>query len=296
LKLSALFSGRPVTIDPSASVDEALDILQANRIRHLPVVRDGRVVGMISDRDLLVLRGRRTEDRAEAGSFGDCLTQTDVLVEQIMSCPVCCVQADAELAHAIDLMLEQRISAVAVVDGESLIAILTKTDLLGMYLDFCALNPDHPAGNAYVHTCMRRQAILTGDPEQKMAVLVSRMIAARVRHLPVVDRKRLVGIISDRDLRRRLGITVAVPDGQMPELPPELREITAGEIMTPEPKTARPGERLGQVVQRMVTESLGALPVVRDDGDLVGLLTTTDIVCAARSLIFEAVGAPTWKQ
>jgi CBS domain-containing protein len=295
VKVSALLSGQPVTIEPSILIDEAYGVMRDWGIRHLPVVQDGRLVGMISDRDVLLIQGQPSQQNDTCDSSGGCLVQAGVLVEEIMSYPVRCVQTDADLAAAINMMLDDHISAVAVQDGENLRGIITTTDILGWYLDFCMVNPDHPAGNAYIHTRMHKEGLVTADPEQRIERVLGRMVSARVRHLPVADRKRLVGIISDRDLRRKLGITVAVPDGQIPELRPEFQETTVGQIMTPDPQTARPGDRLGEAVQRMVTERLGALPVVRDDGNLVGLLTATDIIRAARSLLSETSDSRTWR-
>jgi acetoin utilization protein AcuB len=102
--------------------------------------------------------------------------------------------------------------------------------------------------------------------------------AERVRHLPVVNKAGvLVGMVSERDLLRIAG----TPD-QLAE--PGFLELTLGEIMAREVFTAGPDARVRDAARLMFQEAVGALPVV-DDGELVGILTRSDIL---RALLREA--------
>jgi acetoin utilization protein AcuB len=112
----------PKTILATDPLRDALEILQALEIRHLPVVDDDDdLVGMVSDRDLAPLL--RTYDGA-----------SDRKVAQLMSSDVVSVGLDAELREVIETLLEQRIGAVPVVDGDGKIAgIISYVDLLRTY-------------------------------------------------------------------------------------------------------------------------------------------------------------------
>lgn len=84
------------------------------------------------------------------------------------------------------------------------------------------------------------------------------------RRVPVVDGDLLVGIISDRDVRRHVGY---------------LSSIRVGAAMTSDPKTVTPRMSVEDAARLMISHKIGGLPVV-EDGKLVGILTTTDVLKA----------------
>ena len=74
-------SSNPIVIDADASLGEAFDILQANSIRHLPVVKGGALVGMVSDRDLRSLMPRI----ADAKTLERLMARYDSPVSSVMA-------------------------------------------------------------------------------------------------------------------------------------------------------------------------------------------------------------------
>lgn len=95
------------------------------------------------------------------------------------------------------------------------------------------------------------------------------MIEWEIRHLPVLEGTRLVGILSDRDImiRARMG-----DDGM------EIDDVTVGEAMTPDPITCAPGSAIASIGSAMTRHKIDSLPVVDADGALVGLVTSTDLI------------------
>ena len=100
-----------------------------------------------------------------------------------------------------------------------------------------------------------------------------------VRHIPVVDEGRLVGMVSDRDLS-----SASPPEGE--ESRDEfLESLRIGNIMAEEVITAHPQDPVGYAAREMYERKINALPVVvEEDGkeDLVGIVTSTDVL---RSLV-----------
>jgi len=84
------------------------------------------------------------------------------------------------------------------------------------------------------------------------------------RRVPVVDDDKLVGIVSDRDVRAHSGYLVQT-------------KVTAA--MTSDPKTVTPHMSVEDAARLMIEHKIGGLPVV-EDGKLVGILTTTDVLKA----------------
>lgn len=101
--------------------------MRALGVRHVPVTRDGKVVGMLSDRDFL-LHGHPDKDGA--------LVVPAKPVSEVMSAPVVTCSESDTIGGCVDALLAHGIDSLAVVDGaEKLIGILTTTDLLRLLRD-----------------------------------------------------------------------------------------------------------------------------------------------------------------
>jgi acetoin utilization protein AcuB len=93
----------------------------------------------------------------------------------------------------------------------------------------------------------------------------------RIRHLPVLEQGRLAGIVSDRDLRS------AAPSLGDPGRAEALQSLQISDIMTRDVVTTHPGDPIEEAANRMREKRIGCLPVV-EDGDLVGILTSSDVM------------------
>ncbi len=124
-----IMTPNPRTVRPTDTVSEALDALQSMAVRHLPVVdEENNLIGMLSDRDLGPLMRTFTEG-ADAERVVLPLSQRRVA--DLMSADVVSVDVEAELGEVIDVLLEERIGAVPVVDGEgNVVGIISYVDVL----------------------------------------------------------------------------------------------------------------------------------------------------------------------
>jgi len=100
----------------------------------------------------------------------------------------------------------------------------------------------------------------------------------RIRHLPVLEGRRLVGVISDRDLR---AATPALGDLARAEA---LDRIRVADEMARDVATAGPEDPIEDAAMAMYERKIGCLPVV-DGEDLVGILTTSDVMRALVRLV-----------
>jgi acetoin utilization protein AcuB len=114
-----------------------------------------------------------------------------------------------------------------------------------------------------VMTYMTRKPV-TVTPRDTLIDAQGKMNAGSFRRLPVVEGDRLVGMITDRDLGPHSG---------------HLRETRVTAAMTENPLTITPATPLEAAARRMLDTKLDSLPVV-EDGKLVGIITTTDILKA----------------
>jgi CBS domain-containing protein len=120
-----------VTISVGDRLSTVEDIMTLGGVRHMPVVRAGRLVGVVSERDLLraslsSLDPRRQERRAFLEAID---------ISQVMSAPPVIVDADAPVEKAARIMADSKIGCLPVMRGEELVGLLTETDLLRYFAD-----------------------------------------------------------------------------------------------------------------------------------------------------------------
>ena len=128
-----------------------------------------------------------------------------------------------------------------------------------------------------------RAPVTTIGPDTPVRDATARMRAQGIRHLPVVDgRGRLVGIVTDRDLRQVVFDAALL--GRAGEEADALGERPVREIMTWGVVTVTPATDLRAAASIMRERRLGALPVV-DGGRVVGILTEHDLVHALLAVL-----------
>jgi acetoin utilization protein AcuB len=126
--------------------------------------------------------------------------------------------------------------------------------------------------------------LYTVTPETTLPEAVRLTGQRGVRHLPVLNGERLVGILSDRDLKQAMASPATSLEAH--ELRYLLDRLHVGEIMTRSVITIGPMSPIEDAARLMMLEKIGALPVT--DGDrLVGLVTETDVL----RLFLRAMGA-----
>lgn len=116
-----------ITIAPSASIGQAIDLMREHNFRRLPVVEEGRLLGVVTDRDLrqatnspLVVRERW---------YSDFLLEA-VKVQACMTANPFTVAPDAPVIEAARLMRRYKIGGLPVVETEQVVGMVTITDLL----------------------------------------------------------------------------------------------------------------------------------------------------------------------
>lgn len=123
-----------------------------------------------------------------------------------------------------------------------------------------------------VNEIMTRR-VLTVTSDASLADARRLLEQHRIRHLPVMRDGRLVGVVSDRDLRSAHAA--------------DARHATVGDVMTPRPMTIGPRTRIEEAARLLVAHKIGGLPVV-DGNELVGIVTGDDLLRALIAVIETA--------
>lgn len=118
---------------------------------------------------------------------------------------------------------------------------------------------------------------ITVDPEMPMLDARQRMAEARIRHLVVVEGSRVVGIVTDRDIR--LNLPSPATSLSVWEINALLAKLTVGGVMSRSVLVVDSERAAAEAARLMIDHKIGALPVV-DGGRLVGIVTESDFVRA----------------
>jgi acetoin utilization protein AcuB len=132
---------------------------------------------------------------------------------------------------------------------------------------------------------MMRKTVITAPANLSLAQAQRRMQEYRVRHLPVMAGSRLVGLLTDRDLRDAL--PSAVTTLSLDEVAQHLETITIDTCMTTPIQTIASSAEATEAAQHLLDHHYGCLPVV-DDGALVGIVSELDLL---RGFLAAAVPA-----
>jgi acetoin utilization protein AcuB len=116
----------PLTVEASTSIADAQKMMRDKNIRHLPVTDDGKLVGVVSDRDLNWTQTLREVD------------PSSVTVDASMTPDPYTVAPDAALVHVAEQMWKNKYGSVVVLDGDKIVGMFTTVD--GMRALFEHLN------------------------------------------------------------------------------------------------------------------------------------------------------------
>ena len=138
MRVKELISGPPISVPPDTPVLEARRIMQARAIRHLLVLEHGRLVGIVTDRDI----------RLNMPSPATTLSVWEVnyllarlTVGEVMTKSVIVVEPDRDAHEAAALLVSEKIGALPVMDGTRLLGIVTETDFLRAFVRQATLAP-----------------------------------------------------------------------------------------------------------------------------------------------------------
>ena len=193
-----------VTLAPDETVGTALALCRERRIRHLPILSEGRLVGIVSDRDL----------RSATPAFGEperAAALQKVLVEDVMASDVIFALPDDPIEQAANTMRERRIGCLPVVEAGELVGILTVSDVMTALVYLVGANepgsrmeiavPDRPgslAGAAGIFGMCGINIVSaamgpTREPEEEDA-LRQRIVVFRV---DTIDTTEVVGYLEE---------------------------------------------------------------------------------------------------
>lgn len=140
-----------ITLQPNTPITEALNLFRREQIRRAPIIKNDRLVGIVSSHDLL----HASPSQATSLSIWELnYLLAKITVEDVMTDAVITVEADTPIEEAARIMVDNKIGGLPVMESGKLVGIITETDLFKIFLELMgarqlgvrvtALVPDKP--------------------------------------------------------------------------------------------------------------------------------------------------------
>ena len=309
------YNVKTLTLDDT--IGTCLEIMTENKIRHIPIVDNAaeegepNFVGIVSQRDVFRQISPYLEKIGQADSDIKALKQPLV---QIVTRKPKCASPDNPIQDATTLMVENRVDSIPVLFENDLVGIVTSTDVLELFVKLHATGQqcgekaktgprrrfvDLLAGNSdkavwalssvlgTVKDIMTEE-VVSLEEQDDLDKVMKVMQKGKFRHVPVVDRqKKLVGIISDRDVLRILPYRKGQRKPQSEVFRAELFDVEPHEpvirqqvyrIMNQNVIHVQPDCGFYDVVKMLHEMKISSVPVIDEDNKLLGIATVTDVM------------------
>lgn len=119
-----------ITVEPSRRIMDAMAVMKQHKIRRMPVIDDGKLVGIVSDKDLL---DAGPSDATSLSVWEINYLLSKLRVEEVMTKHVLTVQEDTPIEEAARIMVDNKIGGLPVMRGTELVGLITETDLFKIF-------------------------------------------------------------------------------------------------------------------------------------------------------------------
>ncbi len=203
-----------VTVEPDESLSEAINILKRNKIRRLPVVKDGKLIGIVTDRDLK----EASPSKVTSLDIWELhYLMSKIKVKSVMTKKVLTVSPKSTVEHAAILMHDNKIGGLPVLENKELVGIITEHDIFGALITITGARhpsyrlslviPDKPGSIKEICDLMRefefkcisilttyenlrkgkRKIILRFQAEKKWATEIQKEVQAKYKNVVISD-------------------------------------------------------------------------------------------------------------
>lgn len=273
MKINGIIEGKDVVkIYPTTTIRDALTTMNDTGIRRISVVDAGsnRVEGIITSMDIVdFIGGGSKYNLVKSKHDRNLFAAINEPVKEIMTTEPVCVKETANLKDVINTFIEKNVGGMPVVDKDhKLISMITERDVLKH------LKEDIDKTEKIDKYMTKNPIIATAG--ERLKDVARTMLRNGFRRLPVISEDKLVGMITSTDFIRLLGSDWAFEHLKTGNVR-EITNVRIKDIMVKDVITIDEDTTLYDAVEIMISNNIGALPVVHD-GKLIGILTEKDAV------------------
>lgn len=200
-----------ISVTPDMAIAEALKMMKNEHIRRAPVVENGKLVGIISDKDLL----NASPSSATSLSIWEInYLLSKITVKEVMTTKVLIVHEDTPIEEAARIMADNKVGGLPVMRDGHVIGIITETDLFKIFLELMGAREPGTRVTALIADTPGMLAKITASLTDQGANFIAfgqfagedpsnRMVTFKVRGVKLADVKKAVApiVVSILDIR-----------------------------------------------------------------------------------------------
>lgn len=249
LSVKDLMTKNPVCINSTDTVTKARSIMRKYGYKALPVLKDGKLIGIVSRGDVLRITS----------------SKTNLQVRGIMNPNVISIHSDGDIFSAARLMVKSGIRQIIVIDTN--LGILSSMDVLNGFISENYSPPIKKIENIMV------KKIVRCEHDDEISKIWDKMYSSGFSGLPVVKKSKIVGMVTRMDILKHGAIRPSKESGKRKIVPVE-------KAMRTPAITVKPSTSVKDAAKTMVKNRILRLPVVDKGDKLIGIVDVEDILRA----------------
>ncbi|MBN1860185.1 MAG: CBS domain-containing protein [Candidatus Thermoplasmatota archaeon] len=254
MKVKEIMTTKIISVDKDDSLKRVLDLMQKYDITKIPVLEEKKFFGLVTDNVIAYKLGsirKRT------------ITASRLHASSVTEKKVTVISPDDEVKNILKSVGEPGPTMLPVIENGKLVGVVTKADLLPLVKN-----------KNQLHSIMQKR-IHTVSLDDRVVHARRIMIRENIARLPVLDEKKLVGIISDIEIA--LAFASLKKSFSVGKQKHHLNELLIKDIMRTPVLWSDPSMSISNAAQLMMKQNIGALPLVENE-KLVGMVTRTDLL------------------
>lgn len=260
MKMREIMKPPSWTVREDDPLGRAERIMSRHRIRTLPVLDAGKLAGVLSERDILAYRAKIQADE----DWWLAPVSAAMQMQPATAAP------DDSIARAADRLAVSPEGILPVVAHGFVVGIVTATDVLDA--DRASRTLEQPVTAADAMS----ELPVTVAPTDSLIDAAGLMVDNQIRHLPVVDKGVVVGMLSDRDIRDLAGDPVRFVEAR----DADASSLSVRDAMQPNATTVTAERSLIEIAEVLADGKIGAVPVVDEGGRPIGIVSYVDVLRA----------------
>ncbi len=253
-KVEELMTKEVITIEPEATVHDAVEKMRKYGIHGIIVAKDDDMLGIVSYYDILLLMAGREHGK-------------NVRVEEIMNTDLITVDSEEDIMDCLELMLKNHVLRLPVLDSGKLVGIITTTDFVNVFdKGFDGEGSFHAkkSPELVAENIMHKPVVMI-EPNKSVFEAAKLMTDKNIGSLVINDNCK-IGIVTESDIFKRV-----VAKGK------DSRKTKVGDVMTTPCKTVGPDADIIEASRIFHDNDIRRLPVV-EDCKVIGIMAVEDII------------------
>lgn len=264
--METMFSKSVKTVGKDSSIFDALNKMQINSIKRIVIVEGTKPIGIITERD--ISRYLKKDKTANA--------LNEIPVKHVMEKSIILItdQLENDFYQCASKMENLKIGSVVLVDANgNLSGIVSRTDLVKAYANLF--------GGKYVVKEFMNKKVISCRKSDSISLALQLLDQNNVSKLVVIDKNgSVVGILSTNTLMTQSSFFTRNDARSRDYLLPSNKDITVSDLIDDNLITIKEEEDLAIAASLMIDYKISGIPVLDSKGNLVGLISKTDIVRA----------------